>query len=140
LRWIGKFHIPIIHFPIALVMAAAMGELWALWRGSRSPSAVVRFCVLLGAGGAVAAVVLGWLHADFGGYGTGSPQSLGVHRWLGTAAGFWALVLAVFSEADARRGRRSLLFRFLLGAGALLLGAVGHLGGTLVHGEEFFDW
>jgi hypothetical protein len=85
-----------------------------------------------------AAVPLGWLHADFGGFGAG--PTLRLHRWVGTAASVCAVLGALLSEWDVRRGRRSLLFRVLLGAGAVLVGVAGHLGGTLVHGEDFFDW
>jgi hypothetical protein len=138
LRWIGKFHVSIIHFPIALLLAAALGELWSAWRRGRVPSPAVRFCVLLGAAGAVAAAPLGWLHADIGGNGAG--PTLRLHRWFGTAAALCAVLAALASEWDVRRGRRSLLFRVLLGAGAVLVGVAGHLGGTLVHGEDFYDW
>jgi hypothetical protein len=140
LRWLGRFHILTVHFPIALLLAASIGEMWSTWRGARSPSPAVRFCVLLGAAGGVWAVVLGWLHADFGGYGAGSGRVLGLHRWAGTAAGLWALATALFSERDAHRHRRSLLFRITLWSGTLLTGAAGHLGGTLVHGDDFFNW
>jgi hypothetical protein len=138
LRWLGKLHIPLIHFPVALLLAAALGELWSAWRGGRAPSPAVRFCVLLGAGGAVSAALLGWLHADFGGYGAG--PALRLHRWVGTATGLCAVAIALLSERDARRGRRSRLFRALLGIGTLLVGAAGHFGGVLVHGEDFFNW
>jgi uncharacterized membrane protein len=140
LRWVGRLHVVLIHFPIALLMVAAAGELWSVWRDSQTVRMAVRFCVLLGAVAGVAAVALGWLHADAGGYGAGSPQVLALHRWLGTAAGLWAVGLALLSEVDSRRGRRSRLFRLLLCAGALLVGAAAHLGGTLVHGETFFAW
>jgi uncharacterized membrane protein len=140
LRWLGKFHILIIHFPIALLLAAAAGEIGSIGRGARNPSPAVRFCVLLGAAGGVSAVVLGWLHADFGGYGTGSGRILVLHRWIGTAAGFCALATALLSERDAHRHRRSLLFRITLWTGTLLMGAAGHFGGTLVHGDDFFNW
>jgi uncharacterized membrane protein len=139
LRWLGKFHVVVIHFPIGLLMAAALGEMWCVWRGARAPLPPVRFCVLLGAAGAVTAVLLGWLHADFGGYGAGSPQALRLHRWLGTAAGVCGVGLALLSEVDARRQRRSHLFRIALWTGALLVGLTGHFGGTLVHGDDFFD-
>src|ERR1041385_5467776 len=33
-RWLGKFHLLLLHFPIALVLAAGVGELVAAWRGS----------------------------------------------------------------------------------------------------------
>jgi uncharacterized membrane protein/mono/diheme cytochrome c family protein len=138
--WLGRFHILVLHFPIALLIAAAVAELWGAWRGDRSLETVVRFCVLLGAASAVAAVALGWLHADFGGYGAGLPYELDLHRWLGTAAGLWAVATALLCERDARQHRRSRLFRIAVLTGAILVSAAGHFGGTLVHGDGFFDW
>jgi hypothetical protein len=81
LDWLGNFHVVVIHFPIALLLAAAAGESWFAGRRVRQPSPAVRFCVLLGAGGAIVAAVLGWLHAASG-YGAGSPSILACHRWL----------------------------------------------------------
>jgi hypothetical protein len=140
IRWLGRFHIPAIHFPIALFLAAAAGELWCMFWRWRDPWPPVRFCVLLGAVGAALAVALGWLHADFGGYGTGSPAVLGLHRWLGTLGSCSAAVAAVVSEIDSRRRQRCLLFRLALFAAALLIAAAGHFGGNLIHGDEFFAW
>jgi uncharacterized membrane protein len=137
LHWLGRFHVVVVHFPIALLLAGLAGELWAVWRRSRVPSPAVRFCVLLGAASAVPAATLGWLHA-WGGYGAGAPEVLALHRWTGTAAAVGAVVLAALSEADASRGVRSVWFRVLLLLVALLVGAAGHFGGTLVHGEAFF--
>jgi Planctomycete cytochrome C len=97
LGWLGKFHILVVHFPIALLLAAAAGELWCVWRRNPEPWTAVRFCVLLGAGGAAAAVVLGWLDADFGGYGAGAADVLCLHRWIGTGAGVWAVATALLS-------------------------------------------
>jgi uncharacterized membrane protein len=137
--WLGKFHVLIIHFPIALLVTAAAVELGCACLGSQRPSPAVRLCAQLGGAGAVVAVVLGWLHADFGGFGSGS-ELLCAHRWLGTAGGLWAVALAIWSEAESRRGRRSWQFRFCLWPGALLVGAVAHVGGMMVHGAGFLDW
>ena len=140
LAWLGKFHVVVVHFPIALLIAAAAGELWFLWRRTSGPAPAVRFCVLLGAAGAISATTLGWLLAAFGGYGAGSAQVLALHRWLGTGACVWAVGVAILSEVDVFRGERTRRFRILLFIGALLVGLVGHLGGTLVHGQSYFDW
>jgi mono/diheme cytochrome c family protein len=140
LGWLGRFHIPAIHLPIALFLAAAAGELCRLWYRIRDPWPPVRFCVLLGAAGSVLAAGLGWLHADFGGYGAGSPEVLSLHRWFGTLGSCAAAVAAVAAEIDSRRGRRSPFFMLMLFAAALLIGAAGHFGGSLVHGEDFFSW
>jgi hypothetical protein len=139
LSWLGKFHVMVAHFPIGLLLAAAAGELWFAWRGVCPPAPAVRFCVLLGAVGAVAAAVLGWLHAA-NGYGASSPGVLAFHRWAGTALALWAVAVVACSELDARRGKRGRWFRLLLFCGVLLVAVTGHLGGTLVHGEDFFDW
>jgi hypothetical protein len=129
----------LLHFPIALLIAAAAGEGWSVVRKSRDPEPAVRFCVLLGATAAVNTAALGWLHA-LGGFGVGMPQTLALHRWLGTAAALWVVVTAVCSERDARRGERGLDTRVLLFVGALLIGLTGHFGGILAHGEDFFAW
>jgi hypothetical protein len=128
-----------LHFPIALLMAAAVAEGWSIVLRSRVPASAVRFCVLLGATSAVTTAALGWLHA-LDGSGAGMPRLLSLHRWLGTAAGLWVVLTAVCSERDARRGVRSRHTRGLLFVGALLIGLTAHFGGMLVHGEDFFNW
>jgi mono/diheme cytochrome c family protein/uncharacterized membrane protein len=138
LAWLGKFHVLVIHFPIALLATAALVEILAAWRGDRIPEAMVRVSVLLGTAGALAAVALGWLHADLGGQGSGGV--LTAHRWLGTAAGLWSLAVVLLSEWDSRRGHRSLVFRLVLWIGAFLVAITAHFGGLLVHGSRFFDW
>jgi len=128
-----------LHFPIALFAAAALAESWSIVRKSRVLDPAVRFCVLLGATSSVSTVALGWLHA-LGGNGAGMPQTLTLHRWLGTAAGLCAVDAAVFTEWDERRGKRSELARIVLFTAALLIGMTGHFGWLLAHGKDFFDW
>jgi uncharacterized membrane protein len=140
LGWLGKFHVLVVHFPIALLVVAAIGELWSWWRGFRVPDPAVRFCVLFGAAGAVAGAALGWLHAAFSGYAASTSQALTLHRWIGTVAAVLAVGVAISSEVDTRRSVRSLLFRVVLFLGALLVSGAGHLGGTLVYGESYFNW
>jgi uncharacterized membrane protein len=137
LRWLGKFHLLVVHFPIALLMAAMAAELWAVWQRRRIPSPAVRFCLGLAAVSAVPAVALGWLFA-LGGHG--SSALLALHRWIGTAAGAWAVGIAVVSEVDARRGVRSWSTRVLLLIGVLLVSVAAHFGGLMVHGKDFYDW
>jgi uncharacterized membrane protein/mono/diheme cytochrome c family protein len=139
LRWLGRFHILVVHFPIALLLAAAAGEVWFARGGNRTPAPAVRFCVLLGTAGAVAAAALGWLHA-WAGNGAGAPAVLGLHRWLGTATAVWAVGTVLLSEWDEWRGTRSPWFRLSLLVGALLVGAAAHFGGVLVHGDDFLTF
>jgi hypothetical protein len=96
--------------------------------------------MLAGAASVVAAVALGWLHADLVRHGSGPSGTLALHRWLGTIAGLLSIAIIVLGERDSRRGRRSLLFRVLLWTCALLIAITAHFGGQMVHGEHFFDW
>lgn len=138
LRLIGKLHVLVIHFPIALIAAAAAVESWWMVRRSPGISPVVRFCIFFGAAGAVFAAVLGWIHAPFSGYGSSASGALQLHRWAGVIATAGAVFAAGLSERDGARGRRSRLFRATLFATALLTGITGHLGGSLVYGDDFF--
>jgi mono/diheme cytochrome c family protein len=139
LRRLGSLHVLLVHFPIALLICAAGGELWLAWRGLRTPTQFVRFCVLLGTAGALAAAALGWVQA-WNGYGLALPRTLSLHRWIGTSGVLWAIGTAILSERDERRRQRSQSFRTALFIGAALIGVAGHLGGILVHGEDYFTW
>jgi mono/diheme cytochrome c family protein len=134
---LGKFHILTIHFPIALLAAAAMGELWSAVRGRAAPLPAVRFCLWLGAAGALASAGLGWLHA----YYMDEPgQLLMLHRWIGTAAGALAPIVACVSERDARAAVRRRWVRWAIVALGILTGVAGHFGGMLVHGSNFLSF
>ncbi len=138
-RWLGKLHLLLLHFPIALVLAAGLAELLSVWQRNPTPSESVRFCISLGALAAIPTAAFGWLHAEAGN-GTGSPQLLIAHRWLGTAAAVWLVFTAVCVELDTRRGVRSRRVRFLLMCGVLITALVAHLGGQLANGEDFFTY
>jgi mono/diheme cytochrome c family protein len=56
IRWLGKFHPLLLHFPIALVLAAGAGEAWSVWQRRWTPSESVRFCLWLGALAAIPTV------------------------------------------------------------------------------------
>ncbi len=138
LRWLGRFHLLLIHFPIALVIAAGIAELLAAWRQVVIPSRTVGFCLRLGAMFAAPTAALGWLFAASGA-GAGEPGLLMMHRWLGTAAATWLVAAAVCDERDVRRGIRSRAVQLLILSAMLLTGVAAHFGGLLVHGADFYS-
>ena len=139
IRWLGKFHLLALHFPIALMLAAGVGETVAVWRGSRVPRTAVLFCLTLAAVAAVPTVALGWLHAAAGN-GVGSPPVLAAHRWLGTVGGAWVIGTALGAWRDARRDLRGRSVQLALAIGIVLVAVTAHLGGLMAHGGEFFEW
>jgi uncharacterized membrane protein len=143
IRWLGRFHPLMVHFPVALLVAAALAEL--AWLKTRQDWLVgaVRFCVLFGAAGALVAGGLGWINASYHTHST----LLTTHTWLGTLAALWAVPTALLSERGFRKAgpvplrgiwTPRLPFQFLLFAGVLLISVAAHMGGELVYGVDYF--
>src|SRR5208282_5867750 len=123
LEWISRFDVLVIHFPIAMVLGAALAETWSILRRTAPVTPVVRFCICCGSIGAVAAALLGWPHAALGGFDDSPSLTLTLHRWLGIAATIVALIAFALSEMDFRRGSRSMAFRVVLFSAAIMIGA-----------------
>lgn len=140
LHWLGHFHVVSVHFPLGLLLAGAVGEVLSLLTRQRWLHDGVRFCVWAGMLGTLVAVPLGWLllgwefrHDD---------AITAAHRWLGTMMLVWAVALVIVMER-ARRAAGSgwaWAYRLTLWLGAIALGVTGHLGGMLVHGEDYLTW
>ena len=134
---IGKLHPLLVHFPIALVMAAAAAELVAIATPRHAWHTVAVANIRVGAALGVVTAVTGWLFAS-------SPlvdasPSLEWHRWVGMAGAVGALGAALLSSHRHVPSRRSVfVYRVALFGAAFLVALTGHLGGTLVWGAEFF--
>ena len=130
----GEMHPAFVHFPIALILAAALAEALALTTRRPMFAHAARYSVVIAALGAIAAVPAGWI-AGAVDYGT-LAGTLATHRWLGIVAGIVIIGTAVLSEAAHRRNRGRLLlcYRIALVAGAFLVVLTAYFGGKLVHG------
>ena len=140
IRWLGKFHPPAVHFPIALLTAAAVAELLRMATGKPAFDAITRYCIWFGTLTAVMAGALGWCA---GGFRLTNPSwVLMTHRWLGTFTVACAGLVLLLSEAsrcpDRRRTRMS--FRVALLVVAVLVSATGYFGGTVVFGLNHYTW
>jgi uncharacterized membrane protein len=132
LKWLGKLHPVVVHFPIALLVIALLADLLG-----RRPAA--RFCLGFGALGALAAAGLGWLAGEST-PGTKADQ-LFLHRWSGIAVAALALVTWALYQRRTREGGPSEghpgWVRWLLVALALSVSLAGHWGGELSWGEGY---
>ncbi len=138
LAWLGKFHPPVTHFPIALLTAAALAELLAFRRRDPLFAHAARFCVFLGGLGAVGAAVLGWF---FGGFTLDDDEwVMTAHRVAGTLTALAAAAALVLSERFHRgRSTRGAYLAALFTAAALV-GLAGFFGGALVYGLDHYAW
>lgn len=151
--FLGRLHPLVVHFPIALVLCAALGELLgrlvperrrAAWPGGlrgpgSGPSDAVLFCLVLGAASAGLATGLGWLNAAAQTFTGGSAETLWWHRAFGfTAAG--ASIATAALALRLRRAPRAALDRLYLAgllASAIGVSGAGHFGGSLVFGSDY---
>jgi uncharacterized membrane protein len=134
--WLGRLHPMVIHFPIALFLAALVAEL--LFASTRLElfRNALRFCLWGAAMSAAIAAPLGWMFAASG--ATEEGWILEAHRWSGIAASLLGLaVLWIVERAERAEGSRVVL-RVLLALQALLIGGVGFLGGSLLYGLDHF--
>jgi uncharacterized membrane protein/mono/diheme cytochrome c family protein len=140
---LGRLHPVIVHFPIALIMVAALGEgagFVARRRGwtdrASGLTVTARGALIVGSLGAVAAALVGWI-AGAQSHFTGEPAAyLMLHRWLGTSVAVLAAGLGVWAWRDYSHAPpvSHLAFTITLALCALLVGLVGHLGGSLIYG------
>lgn len=138
----GAFHPVTVHFPIALLLVAALLEGIALLRRRRRPRAAAVTCLWLGAVGAVVAAILGWANADAAGEFAGELAPIvSAHRWLGVALVALALVTAIAATLARRRPRPALLHAYRGGvfAAAALDGLVGSYGGKITYGPGHYE-
>ena len=134
---IGRLHPLLIHFPIALVILAALAEAVAAIAGNDRWSAIAIGNVRAGAFFALFAAIAGWrLALD---PGVEASAVLTWHRWLGTVATGVAIGAALATRHRHRSSLAVWIFRMALFAAALLVAATGHLGGVLVWGASFLQ-
>ena len=149
-NWVGRFHVLVIHFPIALILFGAMVTFAkALLTGRSLFSNWTRFsklgyyCILAGTCFAGIAATLGWLSGWGRDYGSPEMnQDLATHRILGTLAFAISVVASVWGVLF-RKNESPLAWRLYLGfilASALLVSVTGHFGGVLVYGAGRFNW
>jgi len=140
LLFVGRFHPLLVHFPIALLLAAGALEAWVSWRERRGKPTLLRPAVgpllALAAASTVVAAAAGYLLGTNGGF---AGEVFERHRFMGLAlAGSAVATAAAFFGGRRRSGRaaRTTYLVLLVGTLALLI-ATGHAGGTLTHGEGY---
>jgi uncharacterized membrane protein len=136
---LGKFHPLVIHFPIAMLLAAALAEFIGLFSSSAFWKTSGRYSAILGALGAAVAAPLGWATAAFSSFPT-MEWVEELHRWLGTSTAVLAIVAVICGELARRRQSAGLrkAYLVLLFLAAVVVGVTGHFGASLVYGLGYF--
>lgn len=150
----GVLHPAVVHFPVALLTIAAMFIVLGKIFKKISPD-VAYYTLLLGALSTIVATALGWSFSPYMGYGGWDkgydPENLLAvmdvavfnHRWAGVAlAAFSSLAALLALIARCKENDSKSLNHWWKGITLLCaigVGIVGHQGGELVYGEDFYD-
>tara|TARA_R110000744_G_scaffold91550_3_gene177630 strand:- start:58870 stop:59769 length:900 start_codon:yes stop_codon:yes gene_type:complete len=134
LESLGVFHPLLVHFPIALILAAALAQALNLAGVRASNADTVRFLVWTGAFGGLAAGLFGWAHA-----GPMASDEAGImlaHRWIGSSLtlGLFAVAAAVEWNRKSPSGQSAIIMNLALFTAAAAVAVNGFLGGSLAHG------
>ena len=137
--YLGRFHVMVIHFPIALLSVAALLAFFGFIRKDKKYHEAIRYCLGIGALSALGAVALGLANAVNADYVGTLEQVFRWHRILGISTAAVAVIAWVAFEVSIKNeGKKIPVFPLLLVMlAALLVGITGHLGGSLVFGWEY---
>lgn len=136
----GRLHPAVVHFPIAFLLLATFLEV-CQWVRRKPLTAHTLLLLWCGALGAIGAACLGWWNAQHADFHGSIASIVELHRWSGIAVAAVSLGLAAVLTARRTKLTPRLLLatRSVLLITAVALGFSAHQGGTLVHGEDYYE-
>lgn len=139
----GYLHPATVHFPIALLLVGALFVVLGL-RWPAVGTQIPTMCLVLGGSSAIAATLMGWSFADEQGYGAWQKIDLDSelfwHRWSGVLVAAGSALLIIVAVVGFWRDNRKMMGIWKVGLVVLaaLVGLVGHQGGELNYGKDFY--
>ena len=132
----GRLHPMIVHFPISLLIFAGLLELFTLKKFNSKFRPGIRILALAGAVSAILSALFGWLLADSEGI---SGETLDLHQQIGfITAGLSLILLYFLRKTDHSLDTSTIkIYRTFLFVSGIGIGAAGHFGASLTHGEDF---
>ena len=139
-RWLGNLHPPAVHFPIALLTAAAVAVVLRMVTGKPIFDSAARYCLWCGTITAVIAGLLGWFRGSF--RLIDASWVMTTHRWLGTSTVVCAVLALLLGEVRGQPDQRQTRVgvRALLLVAAALALVTGFFGGALIYGLDYHAW
>ena len=134
--FLGRLHPLMVHFPVALLLFAALLELFSLKKFQSPLRPAISICLATGVVTAAIAAVFGWLLSSSGDYGS---NTLLLHQWTGIATTILgaAAYLLLRCGIKTRSSSSVQSYRFVLFISALGVSVSGHFGASLTHGDDY---
>ena len=128
-EFVGKFHPLLVHLPIGFFLLAFVLKVISFWKNKESIDAILPTMLILSFLASAFSSLTGFLLSQSGEY---DIEMVDKHQWSGIV--FTILILVVyFFRNNAKLGLVSWI------VSTILLMIVGHLGGSLTHGEDFLS-
>lgn len=139
----GFLHPATVHFPIALLLLGGMFVVLG-WKWPAIGTQIPLACLLIGAASSIGATMMGWSFSVEKGYGSWSRFDFDAeifwHRWSAVMVTVLSTGFAIVALISLKNNNAKLTsvwkIGLLLVAG--LVGAVGHQGGELTYGKDFY--
>jgi uncharacterized membrane protein len=138
--WLGRLHPGLVHFPLALIVFAAVAEMCCIATRDGRYSDIARFLVNAAAWMAVPAAATGFLRASSITMDAAEHHLFAVHRIAGIVTPVLAFLCAGLAEGVRRSGQvwELMLYRVVLVMAAVSAAIAGFYGGEIVFGAGFF--
>jgi uncharacterized membrane protein len=135
-KFLGRLHPMVVHFPLGLILFAAILELFTIGRFNSKLRPGIKICLITGVIMSVISAAFGWLLASGEEY---AGNTLTVHQWSGiSTAVLGALVLLLlFRLHKNQRATTVSVYRTMLFITAIGIALTGHFGASLTHGDEY---
>jgi uncharacterized membrane protein/mono/diheme cytochrome c family protein len=134
--FLGRLHPLAVHFPVALILFAALLELLSLRKFQSTLRPGISISLAIGMVSAIIAAILGLLLSNTGDYG---GEILTIHQWTGIGTSLIGVIAYVLLKRTQRHPSRAAikLYRGFLFIAALSVSVSGHFGASLTHGEDY---
>jgi uncharacterized membrane protein/mono/diheme cytochrome c family protein len=134
--FLGRLHPLAVHFPVGLLLFAALLELCSLKHFHSKFRSGIDALIIAGSISAILSAGFGWLLYQHGDY---SGSTLNIHEWLGFATAALSL-LTLLAVRRAHRSSGSVIgYRILIFTTAIGVSVAGHFGASLTHGDDFLS-
>ena len=129
-EFLGKFHPLLVHLPIGFFLLAGFIKVYSFWKSKDAVDSLLPMMLILSFVASAVSSLTGYLLSQSGDY---DSEMVAKHQWTGIA--FTILISAIYFSRNFKR------FNVAFWAiSIILLMIVGHLGGSLTHGEDFLSF
>jgi uncharacterized membrane protein len=142
IEFLGRLHPALVHFPVALILAACAAEMLYVVKKEKYFAAAALFSISAGAWMSLPAFVIGFAAAAGESFGPELQGVFELHRIVGVTTPMLATVAAGMGHSTRRTGQvwEQIVYRVFLVVAAVSVLLAGAFGGQLVHGADYLPW